>query len=95
MTTTSTTTPIPSVSGEASVSVSRRDVRSAEAFFVAGLAKIVGDVTITAGDDEFDYFVSVPVSRLHDVSQQISRLQLEVQERFGIGLSAMPIPFES
>ena len=67
--------------------------RRAEAFFLARLAKLVGNKTApTAGDDEFDFFVRLPVSRLHEVSPKISDLQLEVQERFGISLSAMVIP---
>lgn len=71
----------------------RRDVREAEAFFLANLQNIVGDMRgLTPGDEEFDYFIPVPASRLHELSPRISDLQLEVQERFGIGLSAMPIP---
>lgn len=72
----------------------RRAVRPAEAFFLAGLAKIVGDMSgLTEGDEDFDYFIPVPASRLHDVGQQIADLELEVQERYGIALNAMPIPF--
>jgi hypothetical protein len=78
---------------ESSVARTPRDVRSAEAFFLTNLARIVGDAPVMAGDDEFDYFVPVAVSRLHEVDQQISRLQLEVQERFDIVLTAMPIAF--
>ncbi len=78
---------------ESSVARTPRDVRSAEAFFLTSLARIVGDAPVTAGDNESDYFVPVAVSRLHEVDQQISRLQLEVQERFDIVLTAMPIPF--
>jgi hypothetical protein len=78
------------------VEKARREVREAEAFFLAGLARIVGDVTgLTAGDAEFDYFVPMPASRLHELSPHISDLQLEVQERFGIPLTAMPIPYAS
>jgi hypothetical protein len=69
-----------------------RTVRRAEAFFLARLAKLVGGKTVaTAGDDEFNLFVRVPVSRLHELSPQISDLQREVQERFGISLSELPI----
>ncbi len=73
----------------------RRELRKAESFFLSGIARIVGlDVAnITPGDDEFDYFVPMPTSRLHELSPQISDLQLEVQEKFGIGLTAMPIPY--
>ena len=48
---------------------------------------------LTEGDDDFDYFIPIPASRLHEVGQQIADLELEVQERYGIALSAMPIPF--
>jgi hypothetical protein len=78
------------------VTKARHDIRLAEAFFLARLANIVGDMSrLTPGDEDFDYFIPVPVARLHELSPQISDLQLEVQERFGIGLSAMPIPFAS
>jgi hypothetical protein len=81
------------IGGETTIVKASRDVRSAEAFFLTNLVRIVGDAPVTAGDDEFDYFVPVAVSRLHEVDQQVSRLQLEVQERFGVVLTAMPIPF--
>jgi|GEM_PF-4854624 len=78
----------------AAADVEADTVRRAEAFFLAGLAKLLGDETApTRGDEEFGFFVRVPVSRLHELSPQVSDLQLEVQERFGILLSAMPIPF--
>lgn len=78
----------------ADVERARQAIRPAEAFFLARLANIVGDLSgLTPGDEDFDYFIPIPVSRLHELSPQISDLQLEVQERFGIGLSAMPIPF--
>ncbi len=76
------------------VEKARRAVRTAEAFFLARLAEIVGDVSgLTEGDEDFDYFIPVPASRLHEVGQQIADLELEVQERHNIALSAMPIPF--
>jgi hypothetical protein len=75
--------------------VQRRDMRRAESFFLSGIARIVGIevANIMPGDDDFDYFVPMPASRLHELSPQISDLELEVQERFGIGLTAMPIPY--
>jgi hypothetical protein len=48
--------------------------------------------TLTEGDAEFDYFVRVPVSRTHDISQRISDLQFEVDCRFGVTITGMPIP---
>jgi hypothetical protein len=78
----------------AELAKTRQAIRPAEAFFLAHLANIVGDLSgLTPGDEEFDYFISLPASRLHELRPQISDLQLEVQERFGIALSAMPIPF--
>ena len=78
----------------AEVARARQAIRPAEAFFLARLGNIVGDMSgLAPGDEEFDYFIPVPVSRLHELGPRISDLQLEVQERFGIGLSAMPIPF--
>lgn len=83
---------IPEVTAD--VAKARQAIRPAEAFFLARLANIVGDMSgLTPGDEEFDYFIPIPVSRLHELSPRISDLQLEVQERFGIGLSAMPVPF--
>lgn len=85
-------TTVPEVSPE--VERARRDVRGAEAFFLANLQQIVGDMSgLTPGDAEFDYFIPVPASRLHELSPRISDLQFEVQERFGFPLSAMPIPY--
>lgn len=81
------------LSGDIDIDTTSHNVRSAEAFFLTNLTRIVGDAPVTAGDDEFDYFVPVAVSRLHDIDQQIAWLQLEVQERFGFVLTAMPIPF--
>jgi hypothetical protein len=81
------------LSGDIDIDTTSHNVRSAAAFFLTNLARIVGDAPVTAGDDEFDYFVPVAVSSLHAVDQQIARLQLEVQERFDIVLTAMPIPF--
>jgi hypothetical protein len=71
----------------------RRAWRPAETFFISGLAKLVGDMSgLTQGDDEFDYFIPIPVSRLHELSQHIADLQLTVQDRYGITITALPIP---
>ncbi|HEY0614306.1 MAG TPA: hypothetical protein VGC96_06680 [Candidatus Elarobacter sp.] len=72
----------------------RRELRKAEAFFVAGIARIVGDVSrLSPGDEDFDYFIPMPASRLDDLSLQICDLELQVQEQFGFSLTAMPIPY--
>jgi hypothetical protein len=81
------------LSGVIDIDTTSLDMRSAQAFFLTNLGRIVGDAPVTAGDDEFDYFVRVRASRLHDVGLRISRLQFKVQERFGVVLTAMPIPF--
>jgi hypothetical protein len=68
-------------------------MRTANAFFLAHLASIVGDMSgLTDGDDEFDYFIPVPVADLHLVSQRIVDLEFTVRERFDVGVSALPIP---
>jgi hypothetical protein len=71
----------------------RRVTRPAETAFLAGLAKIVGDMSgLTPGDDEFDYFIPIPASRLHELSQHVADLQLAVQDRYGVTITALPIP---
>jgi hypothetical protein len=79
----SATLPTPNQSEE------RATNRAAQAAFLAGLASIRGlDMsTLTEGDAEFDYFVRVPVSQLHDISPRISDLQFEVDCRFGVTIT--------
>jgi hypothetical protein len=73
-----------------------KSMRTANAFFLAHLAKIVGDMSgLTDGDDEFDYFIPVPLADLHVVSQRIADLEFTVRERFEVGVSALPIPTAS
>ena len=72
-----------------------RMLAPANAFFVANLARIVDVTTLTEGDEEYDYFVPVPAKQLHEVSQRIADLKFTVQERFGIGISVMPITVAS
>jgi hypothetical protein len=70
-----------------------RSMRTANAFFLAHLANIVGDMSaLTEGDNEFDYFIPVPVAELHVISQRIADLEFTVKERFDVGVSALPIP---
>lgn len=70
-----------------------KSMRTANAFFLAHLANIVGDMSgLTEGDDEFDYFIPVPLSDLHVVSQRIADLEFTVRERFEVEVSALPIP---
>ena len=70
-----------------------KSMRTANAFFLAHLASIVGDLSgLTEGDEEFDYFIPVPVADLHLLSQRIADLEFTVRERFDIGVSALPIP---
>jgi hypothetical protein len=47
---------------------------------------------LSEGDEEFDYFVPVRASQLHEVSLLIADLEVTVQQRFGVKISAMPIP---
>lgn len=70
-----------------------KSVRAANAYFLAHLANIVGDVSgLTEGDDEFDYFIPVPLAALHVVGQHIADLEFTVKQRFDVGVSALPIP---
>jgi hypothetical protein len=70
-----------------------KSMRIANAFFLAHLANVVGDISgLTEGDDEFDYFIPVRVADLHVVSQRIADLEFTVKERFDVGVSALPIP---
>jgi len=75
------------------VEMAAEKLRPANAFFLARLARLVGDIsTLTVGDEEFDYFVRVPFDRLNVLNEQITDLQLEVLERYHIGISAFAIP---
>jgi hypothetical protein len=67
----------------------------ASAFFIAALARIVDLSQLTVGDDEQDYFVPIPSDRLHEVSLRIAQLQVEVQDRFGVQISVLPIPMQA
>jgi len=75
------------------VEMAAERLRPANAFFLARLAQLVGDVsTLTVGDDEFDYFIRVPSERLNLLNEQLTDLQLEVLQRYHIGISAFAIP---
>jgi hypothetical protein len=67
-------------------------LRAAHTFFLARLAAIVGDMRgLTVGDDEFDYFIRIPLADLNETGERISELQFMVSERFRIGVTALPI----
>jgi hypothetical protein len=71
----------------------RRAMRVARPYFLSQLVSIFGkEAEITPGDYEFDYFVPVPVDQLDELGMRVCRLEFEVQERFGVRLSALPIP---
>ena len=69
-----------------------RMIVPATAFFMKNLADIVDITQLSEGDDEFDYFVRVPVKGLHEIDQRISDLKFAVQDRFGVMITIMPIP---
>ena len=72
-----------------------RAMRVARPYFLSQLVSIFGkEAEITPGDYEFDYFVPVPVDQLEELGMRVSRLTFEVQERFGVYLSALPIPYK-
>jgi hypothetical protein len=64
----------------------------AVAFFFSNLAGIVDLTHLSEGDDEYDYFVRVPVEGFHELTQRISDLKFKVQDRFGVYITIMPIP---
>ena len=64
----------------------------ATAFLVRNLARIVDVSELSEGDDEYDFFVPVPADRLHEMDLRISDLKFEIQERFGVMITIMPIP---
>ena len=70
-----------------------KSLRAAHAFFLAHLVNIVRDVNgLTEGADEFDYFIAVPLADFHVLGQRIADLEYTVKERFGIAVTALPIP---
>ncbi|MEA2721642.1 MAG: hypothetical protein QOJ39_3506 [Candidatus Eremiobacteraeota bacterium] len=69
-----------------------RVIAPATAFFIKNLARIVDITELSEGDDEFDYFVRVPVKGLHEIDQRIADLKFAVQDRFGVMITIMPIP---
>lgn len=71
-----------------------RKVGPATVFFISNLARIVDISKLAIGDDEEDFFVPIPSHELHEVSQRVSDLEFEVQERFGVGISVLPIPMK-
>jgi hypothetical protein len=67
-------------------------IAPATAYFIANLSRILDISQLSKGDDEEDFFVPVPANRLHEVSLRIADLEFDVQERFGVGISVLPIP---
>lgn len=55
------------------------------------LARIVDITQLSEGDEEYDYFVRVPAHKLHELSQRIGDLRFDVEERFGVRITIMPI----
>ncbi len=66
-------------------------ITPATAFFFSQLARLVDITKLSEGDADYDYFVSVPASELHELSQQIGDLRFDVEERFGVRITIMPI----
>ena len=63
----------------------------ATAYLVRSPARIVDLTELSEGDDECDYFVPVPVERLHEMDHRISDLKFDVRERFGVTITIMPM----
>ena len=75
------------------VEKTRQTERSAEVFFLTALAGIVGSVDGLRSDDAaFDFCIPVPASRLHEIGLRIAELEIDVQDKYGVAISAMPIP---
>lgn len=68
-----------------------RIITPATAFFFSSLAHMVDLTQLSEGDDEYDYFVRVPADRLHELDLRISDLKFDVQKRFGVTITVMPI----
>jgi len=66
-------------------------ITPATAFFFSNLARLVDIANLSEGDADYDYFVSVPAGQLHEVSQRIGELRFDVEERFGVRITIMPI----
>jgi hypothetical protein len=69
-----------------------RVLAPANAAFVSSLARIVDVTQLTEGDDEYDYFVTVPAARLHELGQRISDLKFAIQDKYGVMITIMPLP---
>jgi len=82
----------PEISDETTLAL--QAIVPATAYFVSRLARIADVSQLARGDDEDDYFVPVPATRLHEVSLRVAQLTFEVQERFGVGIRVLPIPVE-
>jgi hypothetical protein len=68
-----------------------RVIAPANAFFLSRLARIVDITKLSEGDAEYDYFVRVPAGELHKLDQRIEELRFDVEERFGVRITIMPI----
>jgi hypothetical protein len=68
-----------------------RLVVPATAFYMKNLAEIVDITQLSVGDDEYDYVVRVPAIRCNEVDLRIARLTFDVEERFGVTITVMPI----
>jgi hypothetical protein len=67
-------------------------IRQARAALIARLANVVDLTTLAAGDDEFDYYVNVPASQYHELSQRIGDVEYDINIEFGVWVRAFPIP---
>jgi hypothetical protein len=66
-----------------------RAITPATAFFFSNLARLVDVTRLSEGDAEYD---NIPAGQLHELSQRIGELRFEVEERFGVRITIMPIP---
>jgi hypothetical protein len=70
----------------------RRMKKRAEIAFIAALSKIADLSGLTEGDDEFDFFIEIPPGQgLHEFSQRLTDVEMEIRDRFGVRVSALPV----
>jgi hypothetical protein len=69
----------------------RRAKAKARTALFAALADVVDLSTLEDGDDEFDYFVDVPLVRFGEIADRIAEIVCDVNVRFGVWVRVLPI----
>jgi hypothetical protein len=66
----------------------------AEAILFSKLAPMVDLSTLKSSRDGYDYHVSVPSSKLHDVMKLLSDVEYDLEQSYHVRLRVLPVPFE-